>query len=177
MRRHHAAFLLLTAGLVAIGSPAAAQTGQQTMPFPILGVGAGISIPAGGVAKDRVPGFNLLGLAEFRTPTEPLGIRAEALYQYFGAKQNATGVSSSNTFAVLVNVIYHAPQSQVRPYVIGGMGLYHISQQGNNAGLNAGAGITIPLSGMGAFAEIRAHAALTQGASYVSIPLTFGITF
>ena len=35
------------------------------MPIPIIGIGGGISIPAGGIAKDRQPGFNLGALAEF----------------------------------------------------------------------------------------------------------------
>jgi len=65
----------------------------------------------------------------------------------------------------------------VRPYIIGGMGLYHITDHGNNAGLNVGTGVTIPLTSMGAYAEVRLHAALSQGPSYVTIPLTFGLTF
>jgi hypothetical protein len=178
MRRHLFAHLLAAAALLAASRVTAAQAaGPQTVPFPTFGLGGGISIPVGGVAKDRLPGFNVVGLAEFRTPSEPLGIRAEALYQYFGAKENAVGVEDSNNFAALINVVYHAPQSQVRPYVIGGMGLYHIADHGNNAGLNGGVGVTIPLTGMGAYAEVRAHFALTQGPSFVTIPITFGLTF
>lgn len=166
---------------VGLGSAAGAQDAApkdiQTVPFPILGIGGGISVPAGGFAKGRVPGFNLSALAEFRTPSEPLGIRAEALYQYFGKKENAVGATSSNTFAAVVNVMYHAPKSQIRPYIIAGMGLYHIPDQGNNAGLNGGVGLSIPLTGMGAYAEARVHAAITQGPAFVTIPISFGITF
>lgn len=178
MRRQFSSIALLGSALLVGGQRLGAQASPgQTMPFPVFGLGGGISVPVGGVAKDRLPGFNLVGLAEFRTPSEPLGIRAEALYQYFGAKENSAGVENSNTFAALINVVYHAPQSQVRPYVIGGMGLYHISDHGNNAGLNAGAGVTIPLANMGAYAEVRVHTALTQGPSYVTVPITFGLTF
>ena len=178
MRRSLLVHSVAVVALLGGAQRAAAQaSGAQTVPFPIFGIGGGISIPAGGVAKDRLPGFNVVGLAEFRTPSEPLGIRAEALYQYFGAKDNTVGVENSNNFAGLINVVYHAPQSQVRPYLIGGMGLYHISDHGNNAGFNGGAGVTIPLTGMGAYAEVRVHFALTQGASFVTIPITFGLTF
>jgi hypothetical protein len=152
-------------------------TAPQTMPVPILGIGGGISVPAGGIAKDRQPGFNLDALAVFRTPSEPLGLRGEVLYQYFGRDQNVATSTTANTVAFLVNVVYHAPKSQVRPYLIGGMGLYHISDHGNNAGFNAGTGLTIPLTGMGAYAEARVHFALSQGPSFVTIPITFGITF
>ena len=169
---------ILTLALIATSSSLAAQAPPtSTMPVPIIGIGGGISIPAGGIAKDRQPGFNLDAMAEFRTPNEPLALRGEVLYQYFGADKNALNSTSANTVAFLVNVVYHAPKSQVRPYLIGGMGLYHISDNGNSAGFNAGTGLTIPLTGMGAYAEARVHFALNQGPSFVTIPITFGITF
>src|SRR3982751_6781663 len=167
--------LVLAFSFVASRS-SAAQAPVQTMPVPIIGIGGGISIPAGGVAKNRQPGFNLDAMAEFRTPSEPLGLRGEVLYQYFGKDQNAV-TSDANTVGFLVNVVYHAPKSQVRPYLIGGMGLYHISDQGNSAGFNVGTGVSIPLTGMGAYAEARVHFALAQGPSFVTVPITYGITF
>jgi Outer membrane protein beta-barrel domain len=169
------AFVVFVIGPRAAAAQASAAT--QTMPVPIIGIGGGISIPAGGISKNRQAGFNLDAMAEFRTPSEPLGLRGEVLYQYFGKDQNAANATSANTLGFLVNVVYHAPKSQVRPYLIGGMGLYHVSDNGNSAGFNVGTGLTIPLTGMGAYAEARLHFALTQGPSFVTIPITFGITF
>ena len=163
----------LASGHVALAQAA----GATSMPVPIIGIGGGISVPAGGIAKDRQPGFNLDAMAEFRAPSEPLGLRGEVLYQYFGANKNATTVSSANTVGFLLDVVYHSPGSQAHPYLIGGIGLYHISDNGNSAGFNAGTGLTIPLPGMGAYAEARVHFALNQGPSFVTIPVTFGITF
>ena len=163
--------------LVASQSAGAQAAGAQTMPLPVLGIGGGISIPAGGIAKNRQPGFNLDGMAEFRVPSEPLGLRGEVLYQYFGVDKNALNASSANTVAFLVDVVYHSPGSQAHPYLIGGMGLYHISDQGNSAGFNGGVGLTIPLQGVGAYAEARVHFALAQGPSFVTVPITFGVTF
>jgi len=169
-----AAFALL----VSMSSSLAAQgSAVQTMPLPVLGIGGGISIPAGGIAKNRQPGFNLDGMAEFRVPSEPLGLRGEVLYQYFGADKNALNASSANALALLLSVVYHSPGSAAHPYLIGGMGLYHISDQGNSAGFNVGTGVTIPLQGVGAYAEARLHFALAQGPSFVTIPITFGVTF
>lgn len=175
MRRYSTlvGLVILFAGARAAMSQAAA----ATQPIPIIGIGGGISIPAGGISKNRQPGFNIDGMAEFRTPSEPLGLRGEVLYQYFGASKNATGVSDANAVALLLSVVYHAPQSQVRPYLIGGMGLYHVTDNGNAAGFNFGTGLTIPFTGMGAYAEARVHFALSQGPSFVTIPVTFGITF
>jgi len=164
--------------LVAFISSAQVAAGQaQTMPLPVLGLGGGISIPAGGIAKNRQPGFNLDGMAEFRVPSEPLGLRGEVLYQYFAHDKDALNTTDANTVAFLVNVVYHSPGSQAHPYLIGGMGLYHIADQGNNAGFNVGMGLTIPITGVGAYAEARLHFAIAQGPSFVTIPVTFGITF
>lgn len=172
-----------TAVVILLAASARAASGQAagatSMPVPIIGLGGGISIPAGGIAKDRQPGFNLDAMAEFRAPSEPLGLRGEVLYQYFGASNNATNASSANTIGFLLSVVYHTPSSQAHPYLIGGMGLYHISDNGssNSAGFNVGTGLTIPLPGMGAYAEARLHFALKQGASFVTVPVTFGVTF
>lgn len=168
---------LAALALTSISRVAAAQAaGAQTMPLPVLGIGGGISIPAGGIAKDRQPGFNINGMAEFRVPSEPLGLRGEVLYQYFAHDKSAL-TSNANTVGFLVNVVYHSPGSMAHPYLIGGMGLYHIGDQGNSAGFNFGTGLTIPLTGVGAYAEARIHFALAQGPSFVTIPITFGITF
>src|SRR5690242_18414369 len=117
-----AAFFALVSASSSLGAQGAA---VQTMPLPVLGIGGGISIPAGGIAKNRQPGFNLDGMAEFRVPSEPLGLRGEVLYQYFAADKNALNASSANTVALLLSVVYHSPGSQAHPYLIGGMGLYH----------------------------------------------------
>ena len=100
---------------------------------------AGISVPVGGFAKQHIAGFNFAGVAELRKPTEPVGLRGEVLYQYFGRKKNVSGAESSNTLAFLVNAVYNVPGYEVGPYFVGGIGLYHVSDQGNNAGLNGGA--------------------------------------
>lgn len=167
-----AVLVFISSARVATGQAA----GAQTMPLPVLGIGGGISIPAGGIARNRQPGFNIDGMAEFRVPSEPLGLRGEVLYQYFAHDKDAL-TTDVNTVGFLVNVVYHSPGSMAHPYLIGGMGLYHIGDQGNSAGFNFGTGLTIPLTGVGAYAEARIHFALAQGPSFVTIPITFGITF
>jgi hypothetical protein len=177
MRRLSVAAILIAALAGAHSLSAQAAAAAQTMPLPQIGIGGGISIPAGGIAKDRQPGFNLGAMAEFRIPSEPLGLRGEVLYQYFGHDKNALNTTDANTVAFLVNVVYHTPGVAAHPYLIGGIGLYHLPDSGNAAGFNAGTGLTIPLAGWGAYAEARVHFALAQGPSFVTIPVTFGIMF
>ena len=104
MRRF--SLLRYSAAVLAVGLASAAGAQEsapkeiQTVPFPILGIGGGISVPAGGFAKGRVPGFNLSALAEFRTPSEPLGIRAEALYQPVLQRARPSSCSSYRSLRV-----------------------------------------------------------------------------
>lgn len=152
-------------------SPAA----SETVPFPFFGGSVGISIPFGGLADSHSAGFNFAGVVEYRVPTDAVGLRGELGYEHFDAKANVAG-SPINAVAVTLNALYYVPGYAYRPYVIGGMGVYHVYQS-NRPGLNGGAGIDIPLPGAAAFFEARLHWALTDGTSYVTLPISFGVIF
>jgi hypothetical protein len=137
----------------------------------------GISIPTGGLSRTHAAGFNLAGIAEYQLPTEAVGIRGELLYQRFDARTGVSGVGSENTFGATVNALYNLQGSALRPYLIGGMGLYHLSDAGTRPGFNAGVGMRIPLTGMSAYFEARVHKVLTDGPSYVTVPFSFGLSF
>lgn len=164
-----------TAALIA--TPLAAQTPDIVVPpRPLIGFSGGISIPAGGLSKTQQSGFNLGALAEYRAPGEAMGIRGELNFEQFSKKQNAT-VGSRSATELTVNAIYHVPGYTFRPYVIGGLGFYHLTQQGNHPGFNVGTGIDIPLTGFSAHMEMRVHWAMTDGPSFISIPISFGVEF
>lgn len=155
---------------------ASAQVQDITVPvLPEFGAMTGISIPVGHLAEGTAPGFNVGALAQYRAPGEALGIRGELLYQHFPSK-DSTFRSASST-ALTLNVLYNVQGYDFRPYVIGGMGFYHLSQQGNHPGLNAGVGIDIPLTGLSAHIETRIHWALTSGPNNITIPFSFGLRF
>jgi hypothetical protein len=149
------------AALLALGSPLAAQT---------LGAGLGptFSLDGGGVD------FHLMATLRFdREVGNPVGFRVDGMLQFTG---------SDNLFIGTVNAIYNfvsSPQSRIRPYVIGGAGLY--ADGGTDFGINAGLGATFPL-GFGdsparAFAEARYHAIFAEGSTVDELPLTVGIMF
>ncbi|MGH7623910.1 MAG: hypothetical protein ACREOJ_01160, partial [Gemmatimonadaceae bacterium] len=89
----------------------------------------------------------------------PLSITGDAVYQFRPSAQ-----SSSSTI----------------PYVVGGLGLYHLSFSDNGGsatkfGLNAGAGLEFRLTGFSVYAEGRFHDIFTSGKSGHYIPLTVGV--
>ena len=74
------------------------------------------------------------------------------------------------------------------PYLIAGLGAYNRSSgssafgyNGRTAvGINGGAGLRFPLSGLSTFFEARYHLMLgsaAEGTDYQFIPITFGISF
>lgn len=160
-----------------VAAPLAAQTRDIVVPpRPLIGFAGGISIPAGSLSKTQQAGFNVGALAEYNAPGEALGVRGELMFEQFSKKADATVSSKSGTM-LSVNVLYHVRGYDFRPYFIGGMGFYHISQQGNHPGLNAGVGVDIPLTGFSAHLEMRVHRPLNDGPSYLSVPISFGVKF
>lgn len=170
------AVLVFSAPLAAQGTAPAEPPLIRTVPYPTVGVSAGISLPLGEFARTHEAGFNLGAVAEMRQPSEAVGVRGEFLYQHFAGKP-ATGAIDNSTLALTVNVLYHLPGYSFHPYLIAGMGFYHLSDAGNHPGLNAGGGVEIPLVGMSAFLEARVHRALADNVSSTTLPITFGVTF
>ncbi len=142
-----------------------------------LGAAVGISFPTGALARTHASGFNLGGIAEYEAPGQAMGIRGEVFYERFGGKATVSGARAVQTTAGIIDAIYHVPGSALNAYFIGGMGVYNVTGNGTNPGFNGGIGIRIPLTGMTAYFEARLHKVLTTNSSYLSLPVTFGLSF
>ncbi|HVA58248.1 MAG: hypothetical protein WBQ26_11390 [Gemmatimonadaceae bacterium] len=142
-----------------------------------LGAAFGVSLPTSSLSHEHSAGFNLAATAEYRAPLETVGVRGELFYEHFAAKPQAVGAHSVQATAAIVSAVYHIQGVSYHPYLIGGMGLYHVTASGTNPGFNGGLGIEIPLTGMTAYFEARLHKVLTNGSSYLSLPITFGLSF
>lgn len=142
-----------------------------------LGAAVGISFPTGALSRTHASGFNLGGIAEYEAPGQPMGIRGEVFYERFGGKTTVAGSRSVQTTAGIIDAVYHVPESSLNVYFIGGMGIYNVTGNGTKPGFNGGLGIRIPLTGMTAYFEARLHKVLTDNSSYLSLPVTFGLSF
>jgi hypothetical protein len=163
--------------IVAIALCAPAARAQGGLSSAHLGGAFGISFPVGGLSRDHASGFNLSGSAEFEAPMELMGVRGEVFYEHFPASADAAGAHAAQASAAIINAVYHFQGVSYHPYLIGGMGVYNTTGNGTNPGFNGGMGIKIPLSGMTAYFEARLHKVLTNGSSYVSFPISFGLSF
>jgi hypothetical protein len=165
---------LAAAVLVVTASRASAQGGLSAAH---LGAAFGVSMPTGSLSAQHSAGFNLAAVAEYLAPFQQMGVRGELFYEHFATKPQSVGAHAAQATAAIINAVYHVQGSALHTYLIGGMGLYHVTANGTNPGFNAGVGIEIPLSGMTAYFEARLHKVLTNNSPYASLPITFGLTF
>ena len=172
------ALALAAAASTAVASTAAAQARPQ------LSVGGGVTLPTGDLGDFTDAGWHGQVSLGYRPPLYPVGFRIDGAYHDLGA---SSGGADFRAISVTGNVVVEAPGLVVRPYLIGGVGLYNTKagelDGRNNLGVNGGLGLRFRLMELDAFVEGRYHAAFDafganddeRSAQYV--PITFGISF
>ncbi|MBA3258172.1 MAG: outer membrane beta-barrel protein [Gemmatimonadales bacterium] len=156
-----------------------------------FGVGAGAVMPTGTYGDFNSMGWNVTAVARLKPPVAPLGLQVDGFYNRFGLESGIDGHSS--IIGATANAVFAFPSvSPVRPYLLGGAGVYNqkASVAGESAsqtkvGLNAGAGFDFALGSAKLFADARFHAILkgsvdaTTGdeATAYMIPITLGLRF
>ena len=178
--------LFVSAGIVLTTAATATTAHAQLVSGPAkpfsVGVAAGAAVPISDLSNFTNTGYNATILLGVNAPTLPISFRFDGAYNDFGHKYD-NGSLHATSFTG--NVVYNIPiTASVQPYLIGGIGLYNTSNSNDqsgygsstNFGFNAGAGVTIPLSGFNAFIEARYNRiSVGQGIQYV--PIVFGVTF
>ena len=156
-----------------------------------LGVAGGASLPMGDFGDAREVGYHGQVVLGIRPVNWPVGLRADGMFHRFafdGADVN------NNLFAGVGNLVLTVPTAGViRPYIIGGAGVYNIRRSGDDNlddndidlgrtsatefGVNGGAGLTFQLAGFNTFLEARFHNIFTEDESTQMVPITFGLVF
>jgi len=156
-----------------------------------LGLGAGAVVPTGSMADLNSTGWTGQAALRVKPAVSPLGFQVDAFYSRFGLENDLEG--HSRLFGATANAVYAFPSAAVvRPYVIGGLGLYNgkttlddlgSSDAETKFGANAGAGFDFKLGSAAIYAEGRFHAIFKGGFDVDSgeettaymIPLTVGL--
>jgi hypothetical protein len=173
---------IVVAGAVMAASPVQA---QQAMPpaAPTIGasggVGGGIAIPLGTLNTTHSAGYTLSGLVDFSAAEQPFSFRAELLYQHYDRKAVApTGMENMNILSLGASVLARsANKGASSTFVIGGIGVYKLTDRGTKPGVNAGIGLEVPLTFFIGMADVRLHYVLTDGRPAITIPITLGARF
>ena len=199
--------VLAVAAVVFTVAGASAAQAQAPLAKPItFGASAGLSMPNGDISDGYNTGFHITGLADHKLAAAPVSIRGELSFQSIGGKEfGIPGASmkldNMSMLMVTGNAVYHfavAPKTPVRPYLIGGLGMYNYkggltmssidpstgqvttisaSDRMTKLGLNGGIGTGFQLGTMSTFAELRIHNVFADGGSLRVVPLSFGIMF
>src|SRR5437763_17101854 len=173
---------------------------------PRFGLGAGLTAPVGDYhATAGGQGFSTawhgLALLAFKLPVLPVGFRVDVSYGSNGANSALKDSLTSRLGAptdektklagASVNLTYQSSSAaRVKPYVIGGVGVYHTTISVSTGGStgdraatkpawNLGAGLTFGLRGVALFFEARyVNIAAVSGFPRTTfLPFTTGIRF
>jgi opacity protein-like surface antigen len=160
-------------------------------------LGGGLGVPLGDTSdRDKLGWHGLAGLS-FVPAGWPVGIQVDGQFHQFkldDAVQPPGGNLKDRLIFGTGNIVYKfktSETSSIRPYLIGGGGVYNLKTTGANNvgtvlgtdnsttkfGLNAGAGFDFKAGSVGLFVEGRFHDVFTDGTDYRFIPITLGLRF
>ncbi|HEY5086392.1 MAG TPA: hypothetical protein VII66_03450 [Gemmatimonadaceae bacterium] len=151
-----------------------------------LGVAGGAVFPVGKLDSTYSAGRSGLVTLAIGPQDTPIGLRLDYQYDEFNGKTiGGATVPGMHISSVTANLVLAFRVGYVKPYIIGGGGLYPFRAFGetkreNDWGANGGVGLgfPIPYTTIGAFIEARYHDVnRSNTSSYHFIPVTFGILF
>ena len=171
--------------LIALCMLSAGVGAQQTVPpaAPTIGasggLGAGIAIPIGALNDTHAAGYTIAGLVDFSAADQPYSFRAELIYQHYDRKSAApVGTRHMNMTSLGASLLARSASRQGSSgFVIGGIGVYRMTDRGTKPGINAGVGLEVPLTLFIGMADIRVHYVLTDSKKVITLPITLGARF
>lgn len=202
LRSSLASLAAVTAAAIALPATAAAQA-----PGIGIGIAAGQNVPTADYADAASTGLVLNGFVELRTASA-LGLRGSLFWSRSDIDnpliREEDGVTlpegpdydvrgDVDLIGASADVTLGASSGVIRPYAIGGVGVYRrrVSQDVEGAveefqalrrsetdvGFNGGLGLRLALGGLSAFAEARYYSVASTPERTNFIPITVGIAF
>lgn len=143
------------------------------------GLGGGIAIPLGRLNDTHAAGYTLSGLVDFSAAEQPYSFRGELIYQHFDRRAAASAETRNmNMWSVGASLLARSAQKQASSgYVIGGIAVYKMTDEGSKPGFNAGMGLEVPLTFFIGIADVRVHYVLSDGKPALTLPITLGARF
>ena len=180
MKRHQLAGLVVALGLCA--APALHAQAQPTEGIR-FGVGGGLTLPMGNYADFDKAGWHVLGLIQLPISQSPIHLRFDAMYGQTSHK-SVFGSGSTTLTGATGDLLYHLGDraAKVRPYVLGGLGVYNVDFGGSSSSetklaFGLGGGILFGVGTMHAFLEGRYMSVQISGSSLNFLPISLGVMF
>lgn len=153
-----------------------------------FGIGGGLTMPLSDYKTIDKTGWHALVKADVAIPLSPVGVRVDGLYSQTDHKSPATG--NTKLIGGLASVVYKIPTGapMVKPYILAGAGVFHVKQtfpsqpgtsefSATKAAFAGGAGLSIGVGPVHAFAEARYASVQTSGSTLPFVPVTAGLSF
>jgi hypothetical protein len=159
-------------------------------------LGGGLGIPLSNFDDVAKLGWHGLAAVSFVPTGSPVGIQIDGQYHQFKLDNDVVGPGSLKDRFIFgtANAVFKFKTSEtspVRPYLIGGAGVYNFKTTGSSDvgnvldtdnsttkfGINGGAGFDFKAGSAGLFVEGRFHNIFTSGKDIEFIPITVGIRF
>ena len=176
------AVLMVSAGT----APAFAQGAEFSL-------GGGLTMPLGDFGDVAGTGFHGLAAVSFVPSGFPVGIQIDGMFHRIGMDDDFIVGDDVNSQVIqgTANAVYKfktSEETKIRPYLIGGVGLYSFKLTGDDVedpfgeaetdfGINGGAGFDFKFGSAGLFVEGRFHNVFSEGESTNFIPITVGLRF
>lgn len=174
--------LAVMAAMVVGAGAAAAQAAAAATGGVRFGVGAGLLLPLSDYKTADKAGWIAGADVTYWLPSQPIGFRVEGAYSQTSEK---TGVVAHKTkiFGGGADVVYAFGQaaSQVRPYILAGVGVYNVKVDSSSTkvGFGGGAGVAFKVGtgGTRIFAEGKYTYLKVSGANLSFFPIRVGVRF
>lgn len=154
-----------------------------------FGVSGGLAVPTGETADNMKTGYDVTGHVFYNLSSSgKLALRGDVSYDKWSAKDEF-GDFNSRILGIVGNVILSPSTGAVRPYLLGGAGVFRSKSSSTVAGatgsyssdsemgVQVGAGLQFQLSGFSTFAEARYVNVFADGGDAKWIPIVFGVRF
>jgi hypothetical protein len=170
---------------------AAPSVSAQSASFSL---GGGLSIPTGDYNTIAKLGWHAATSILLAHESRPYALQIDANYAQFGLEaESPTGSFDVNQRFIYGtgNLVYRfqkSPTGRLRPYVIGGIGVYNSKGTGRDAalfgntsatdvGVNLGTGFDYRVAGAALFLEARFHNIFSDPSDTQYVPVTAGLRF
>lgn len=174
-------------GVIAVlgATSAQAQAAGNRMTF---GAGGGVSIPLGSYGDVTKTGWDAGAVFQFKPAVSPVGFQIDGTYGE--NKFDPSSAGKDQWVYGTANLVFWFPvaaETKIRPYILGGGGVYNYKAKPTGItstssvtkfGLNAGAGFDFDVGqNLGIFVEGRFHNVFFTGDDAKFIPINAGIRF
>ncbi|HWH02806.1 MAG TPA: hypothetical protein VN674_03880 [Gemmatimonadales bacterium] len=170
-------FTVVALALAAVATPTLRAQDPQPTEGVRFGVGGGFLIPTGDYGKVDKTGWHVLGLIQLPISGSPIHLRFDGIYGST-THQSAFGSGKTTVAGGTADLLFHLGSrgSAVRPYLLGGVGLFHVSSE-SKFGYGLGGGFLFGVGTTHAFLEARYMSVQTSGSSLTFVPITAGLMF